>query len=120
MSIYFHYLAIIPLGKGHGPFTWTNLKPLHPKIICAKFGWNWHSGFGEEDENLKSLQQQQQRQRRRTTDKFWWEKRTWVLGSGELMRKNYTSTNNGSMCHIVYLQNIFYQKISLGLHGDVC
>ena len=25
-------------------------------MLCAKFGWNWPSGSGEEDENVKSLQ----------------------------------------------------------------
>ena len=32
-------------------------------MLCAKFGWNWPSGSGEEDENVKSLQ--------RTTEKFY-------------------------------------------------
>ena len=26
-------------------------------MICAKFGWNWSNGSGEEDENVKSLRQ---------------------------------------------------------------
>ena len=30
-------------------FIWTNLNPLHPRMHCAKFGWNWPSGSGEED-----------------------------------------------------------------------
>ena len=30
-------------------FIWTNLNPLHPRMLCAKFGWNWPSGSGEED-----------------------------------------------------------------------
>ena len=46
-------------------------------MLCAKFGWNWPSSSGEEDENVKSLW-------RRTTDKFWSEKVTWAFGSGEL------------------------------------
>ena len=25
-------------------------------MLCAKFGWNWPSGSGKEDENVKSLQ----------------------------------------------------------------
>ena len=25
-------------------------------MLCVKFGWNWPSGSGEEDENVKSLQ----------------------------------------------------------------
>ena len=56
LSIYFYYFPIIsPLGRAW-PFIWTNLNPLHPGILCAKFGWNWSSGSGEEDENVKSLQ----------------------------------------------------------------
>ena len=30
------------------PFIWTNLSPLHLRMLCPKFGWNWHSGFGED------------------------------------------------------------------------
>ena len=26
-----------------------NMSPLHPRMICAKFGWIWPSGSGEED-----------------------------------------------------------------------
>ena len=26
-------------------------------MLLAKFGWNWSSGSGEEDENVKSLRQ---------------------------------------------------------------
>ena len=29
-------------------FIWTNLNPLHPRMLCAKFGWNWPSGSEEE------------------------------------------------------------------------
>ena len=31
------------------PFIWTNLNPLHPRMLCAKFGRNWPSGSGEKD-----------------------------------------------------------------------
>ena len=34
-------LYLTPLGK---PFVWTNLNFLHPRMLCAKFGWNWPSG----------------------------------------------------------------------------
>ena len=27
----------------------TNLNSIHPRMLCAKFGWNWPSGSGEED-----------------------------------------------------------------------
>ena len=30
-------------------FIWTNLNPLHLRMHCAKLGWNWPSGSGEED-----------------------------------------------------------------------
>ena len=36
------------LWKRVGPFNWTNLNPLHPGMPCAKFGWNWPSGSGED------------------------------------------------------------------------
>ena len=29
------------------PFIWINLNLLHPRMLCAKFGWNWPSGSGE-------------------------------------------------------------------------
>ena len=48
-SMYFHYFVIISPWKRVGPFVWTNLNPLHPRMLCAKFGWNWLSGSGEED-----------------------------------------------------------------------
>ena len=47
-SMYFRYFRIISPWKRAGPFIWTNLNPLHPRMPCAKFGWNWLSGFGEE------------------------------------------------------------------------
>ena len=48
-SMYFRYFVIISLWKKAGPFFWTNMNPLHPRMLCAKFGWNWPSGSGEED-----------------------------------------------------------------------
>ena len=29
------------------PFIWTSLNPLHPKILCAKYCWNWPNGSQE-------------------------------------------------------------------------
>ena len=34
-------------------FIWTNLNSLHPRKLCAKFGWNWPSGSGEEEEDKR-------------------------------------------------------------------
>ena len=47
-SMYFHYFILISPWKRAGPFIWTNLNPLHPGILCAKFGWNRPSGSGED------------------------------------------------------------------------
>ena len=80
----FNIFAIISPWKRLWPFIWTNLNPIHPRMLCAKFGWNWPSGSWEEDENVNSLRQ---RQRRRTTDRFWSEKLTWAFGSGELKKE---------------------------------
>ena len=46
--MYFRYLVIISPWKRVKPFVWTNLNPLHPRIHCAEFGWNWSSGSGVE------------------------------------------------------------------------
>ena len=48
MYIYFRYFAIISPWKRAGPFIWTNLNSHHRRMICAKFGWNWHSCSEEE------------------------------------------------------------------------
>ena len=48
-SMHFRYFVIISPWKRAGPFIWTNQNPLHLKMNCAKFGWNWPSGSGEED-----------------------------------------------------------------------
>ena len=93
MSIYFYYFPITcisPFGRAW-PFIWTNLNPLHPGILCAKFDWNWPSGSGEENENVKSLQTDRQtdgQTDRQTTDDRWSEKLTWAFSSGELKMKH--------------------------------
>ena len=53
--MYFHYFVIISPWKRAQPFIWTNLNPLHPRMLCAKFGWNWPSGSGEEDFLISSM-----------------------------------------------------------------
>ena len=54
-SMYFRYFVIISLWKRAGPFIWTNLNPLHPRMLCAKFVWNWASVSGEEDFLISSM-----------------------------------------------------------------
>ena len=46
-SIYFSNFVIISLGKRCGPSIWENLNSFHPRMLFAKFGWNWPSGSGE-------------------------------------------------------------------------
>ena len=68
--MYFCYFVIISPWKRTGPFIWINLNSHHPRMLCAKFGWNWPSGSGEEDDHVKSLQTDRQTDRRtdRQTD----------------------------------------------------
>ena len=53
---YFRYFQIISPYKRAWSFIWTKLNSLNPRILCAKFGWNWSSGSGEEDETVQCLQ----------------------------------------------------------------
>ena len=52
-----HFQIISPFERSWS-FIWTNVNPLYPGMLRAMFGWNWPSGSGEEDKNVKSLQQQ--------------------------------------------------------------
>ena len=49
LSMYFRYFVIISPWKRAGPFIWTNLNLLHPRMLCDKIGCNWPSSSGEED-----------------------------------------------------------------------
>ena len=51
MILKFHHLLLV--GKVW-PFILTNLNSLLPRMFCAKFSWNWPSGFGEDDEKVKN------------------------------------------------------------------
>ena len=53
-STYFRYFNFISFWKETRPFIWRNLNPLHLRMLCAKFGWNWSNGSGEEDNNVKT------------------------------------------------------------------
>ena len=61
---FFHFINVFSLFRYH-PFwkrVWsfieTDLNPfyMYLRMICAKFGWHWTSGYEEEVENVKSLQ----------------------------------------------------------------
>ena len=54
-SIYFCCFIIISPWKRTGPLIWTNLSPHHPRILCAKFGWNLPSGSGEDFLNFVNV-----------------------------------------------------------------
>ena len=53
--MYFCNFVIIYPWKRACPFIWTNLNPLHPCMLCAKYGWNWPSGYGEKDFYISSI-----------------------------------------------------------------
>ena len=55
LSMYFCYFKITSPWKRAGPFIWTNLNPLHPRMLCAKFGWNWLSSSGAENFLISSM-----------------------------------------------------------------
>ena len=42
------YEIIISFMRIKWFFIWTNYYPLHSRMLCAKFGWKWPSGTGEE------------------------------------------------------------------------
>ena len=48
LSMYFRYFFIISPLKRAWPFIWTNVNPLYPSMLCAKFGWNWPYGSRED------------------------------------------------------------------------
>ena len=45
----FTFFVIISPLKRTWPFIWTNLNPLHLKMICTKFDWIWPNCSGEHD-----------------------------------------------------------------------
>ena len=47
-SLFRYYLPLEKEGALH-------LNPIHPRMFCAKFGWNWLSGSGEEDCLIASM-----------------------------------------------------------------
>ena len=78
----YYIFAIISPGKRASPFIWRILNPLHARMLCAKFGWNYPSGSGKEVENVKSLQTDKRtngQTDRQTTDKKWSEKLIWAF-----------------------------------------
>ena len=81
-SMFFRYFVIISPWKRTGPFIWTNMNSLYPRMVCAKFGWNWPRGSWEEVENRKRLQTDGQTRDDRRSEKL-----TLALSSGKLIKK---------------------------------
>ena len=52
--MYFRYFVIISPWKRVWLIFCRNLNLRYPRMLCAKFGWNWPSGSGE-NENVKNL-----------------------------------------------------------------
>ena len=48
LLMYFPYFVIISSWKRSGPFIWIKLGLIHPRMLCAKFGWNWAIGSGKD------------------------------------------------------------------------
>ena len=133
VNVFSPFRNSFPLEKS-GPFFWTNLNPLHPRMLCAKFGWNWLSSSGEEDfEKLsiyfyyfriisplgrawkmkmwKVYRQTDGRTDRRTdrqTDDRWSEKLTWAFSSGEL--KPHTFLGTWNLRKLINWQQILFYK----------
>ena len=55
MSMYLSFFVIISPCKRAGTFIWTNLNPLHLRILCATFRPNWLSCSGEEVRNFLNV-----------------------------------------------------------------
>ena len=52
VSVYFRYY----LQSGNSmAFPLNKLKTLYPRMLCAKFGWNWPSDPGEKDFKMLSM-----------------------------------------------------------------
>ena len=115
-SMYFRYFVIFSPWKMVWSFIWTNLIPLDPRMLCAKFGWSWPGGSWEEDANVKSLLQ------RRTKDhlslRFRWAKRSSDLNCIEIKRGKMSTferkTSSTSVKHAWYAEKdlwVFLDRI---------
>ena len=74
VNVFSNYFRIIFPWKMASPFICRGSHSLYPRMLCAKFGWNWLNGSWE---NVKSLQMDR-RTKRRKTDNSWSKKLTWA------------------------------------------
>ena len=116
--MYFCYFVIISTLKRGESLHLNNLNPLYLLMLCAKFGWNWSSGSGEEDEKCGKFSTTPtttttRRQRRRTMDKSWSEKLNWAFGEGELKKIGLM------LCYYIILSKIYTME-SLSPEQSAC
>ena len=75
----------LPLEKGRT----LHLHKLESRMLCAKFGWNWPSGFWQEVENRKSLQSDRQAIRKaHLSFQLRWAKKTGVYSNTNTFTNN--------------------------------
>ena len=84
----FTILLLSPLRNRAWLFIWTNLNPLHPRMLCTMFDWNWPSGSEEEVQSLKSLQTN-------------WLEQTKALDKQQVIRKAHLSVHS---CDVKFYQ----------------
>ena len=119
-TMYFSFFIIISPWKRVVPFIWSNLNPLHARMPCAKFGWNWPSGSGEEDENVKVYRRTDKRTDRQTDEaQKVIKKLTWAFSSGELKIKNKNVSSLVRSLHLLFWASDFLWFKLAGSSSDV-
>ena len=54
VNVFSPFRNYLPFDRG-GALYWNKIESPHPRMLCAKFGWNWLSGSGEEDFLISSM-----------------------------------------------------------------
>jgi hypothetical protein len=88
--MYFYSFAIISPWRRAIPFIWTNLNPLHPRMICAKSCKNWSTFSGEEVKNVKVYRRMPDNRRSEKLDELKTEK---FINSPKMKGCNSCKTN---------------------------
>ena len=123
--MYFCYFIIISPWKSAGPIMWTNLNPLHPRMLCAMFGWNWLRGFWirrwkcEKFTDGRMDRQTDRRTDRRTEGQWTTDKLTWAFSSGEL-KTTKIKTNPFNVIVIKIQIPAFYSLITCTKPNSNC
>ena len=84
-SMYFRCFLIFYLGKGRGRLlVFEKENSLYPRMLCAKFGWNWPSTWF-----LRRRWKCEKFADTRTADNRRSEKLSWAFSSGELKKQHF-------------------------------